>query len=243
MPRYFAQIDVPPGDADSLQRASHLLVARGIDGSIVVEEEPQSETGTTLMRGTLQLELDGPTKQEVARAAQAAYRDLRDSAQLAPDGDVPITLIPVNALLHLDLKSSTFFQTAERLFDDSSYLYSVVAVQTAFELYIEGVFEYLLSLRTPREIGSAVQEFLNRKHSLSDQRVVALLEALTGESIVTSDEWRAYRQHLKRRNKLVHDGEQIGREEAAASLTAVRDIAGEISSRVRKIQPQPARDR
>jgi hypothetical protein len=141
-------------------------------------------------------------------------------------------------LLMFDPKSGDFFQIAERLYDEGNYLYTVVAAQTAFELYMEGVFEYVLHLRSTVAIGAAVGEMI-RSYNLDDKRVRSLWQGFTGHKL-TEDEkaWDAYKAHLARRHGLVHRGERVTKEEAAASLTAVNELALQIAAVVIRLMPQ-----
>lgn len=238
MPRYYANIYAPYEEYEALDRAAEGLPPGPVDVPIYVIEH-QKDDASEGAEAIVEIVVDGPTDAELHRSALATYAQLRERAGLEPvDDPGPIAYFPINALLHLDPKSSRFFGFAQQLFDDGQFLYAIVAVQTAFELYLEGVYEYLLHLRTPREVGTVVQKFLTQKYSLSREEVRELLEALLGERLADSSEWHEYKQHVKRRNGIVHRGEGLGRDEAHSSLTAVQELAGVISKRVRTIMSE-----
>lgn len=237
MPRYFARVRAPYDDEAALQKGAERLPEYGFTGLVTIVQYAAPGEQYTI----IELAVDGPTTKEAVGVTRAPYAQLRTCSDLETVNDIgPIALTPINPLLHLDFKSSTFFRIAEQLFDEKQHMYTVVAVQTAFELYMEGVFEYLLSLRTPREVGTAVEKFLQQRYSLAREEVRELLEALMDEPLTQSDEWRQYKAHVKRRNDLVHRGERLSADEARASLIAVHGLAGKISWRVRTIMPKPS---
>ena len=190
-------------------------------------------------RTLVSMDLDEPTTQSVAKEAHAIYESIRRHAGLsAGTGHEQVAMSPINRLLMFDPKSGDFFQIAERLYDEGNYLYAVVAAQTAFELYMEGVFEYVLHLRSTVEIGAAIGEMI-RSYNLDDKRVRSLWEGFTGHKLTEDAKtWDAYKAHLARRHGLVHRGERVTKEEAAASLIAVNELAVQIAAVVITLMPQ-----
>ena len=186
------------------------------------------------------MDLDEVTLQTVVKTARDIYERIREQAGLPPGtGTEQVAMAPVNRLLMFDPKSGDFFQIAERLYDEGNYLYTVVAAQTAFELYMEGVFDYVLHLRSTVKIGAAIGEMI-RNYNLDDGRVRKLWEGFTGHSFTTDGKtWQAYKAHLDRRHGLVHRGERVTKEEAEASLKAVNDLAVQIAAVVIRLMPKP----
>lgn len=204
------------------------------------EEQPRPSSGEFVgTRTVLSMELDEPTTQSVLRQAHAIYERIRETAGLPPGtGHEPVAMSPMNRLLLFDPKSGDFFQIAEGLYDEGNYLYAVVAAQTAFELYMEGVFEYILHLRSTVEIGAAIGEMI-RSYNLGDKRVRSLWQGFTGHNLTANKKtWDAYKDHLERRHGLVHRGERVTKEEAKASLNAVNHLAVEIAAVVIRLMPQ-----
>lgn len=240
MPRYRTLLIAPAEDADALVEGAKAL---GDERVGFVGEEPtptlpdRKSVGT---RTVVSMDLDEVTTQTVVKTAHDIYKRIREKAGLRPGtGSEQVSMTPANRLLMFDPKSGDFFQIAERLYDEGNHLYTVVAAQTAFELYMEGVFEYVLHLRSTVEIGAAIGEMI-RNYNLDDGRVRKLWEGFTGHSF-TADEktWKAYKAHLDRQHGLVHRGERVTKDEAEASLKAVNDLAVQIAAVVIRLMPKP----
>jgi hypothetical protein len=239
MASYMVILNAPAEDYGALERGREAL---GDDRVVMIslEDEPRNASNEFIgMRTVVHMQLDEPTKMQIAREARVIYDGLRLHAGLHPGtGHEMVGMSPMNRLMHLDPKSIMFFGIAERLFDEGNYIYSVVAVQTAFELYMEGVFEYVLQLRSTAEMSGAVSELI-RNYNLDDRRIRAVWESLTGHRITASEQvWKFYKDHLERRHDLVYRGERVTRDEAAASLSAVNELATQIAIVVRRLQPQ-----
>jgi hypothetical protein len=124
------------------------------------------------------------------------------------------------------------------MYDEGNFPFAVIAIQTAFELFMEGAFDYVLQLRSTVEIGDAVAQLI-RRYNMSDDRVRSLWTSLTGHKITEpAATWKAYRDHLDRRNGLVHRGEGVTGHDAKASLDAVNDLAAEIAAVLRALMPK-----
>ena len=103
---------------------------------------------------------------------------------------------------------------------------------------MEGVFEYVLHLRSTVEIGAAIGEMI-RSYNLDDRRVRNLWEGFTGHKLTEAKRtWDAYKDHLERRHGLVHRSERVTQEEATASLNAVNELAVQIAAVVIRLMPQ-----
>lgn len=239
MPRYRTILIGPSEDADALTRGAEGLGDKRVT-LVAQEDQPRPPSGKFVgTRTVISMDLDEPTTQSVVNEAHAIYERIRRHAGLPPGtGHEPVAMSPLNRLLMFDPKSGDFFQIAERLYDEDNYLYAVVAAQTAFELYMEGVFEYVLHLRSTVQIGAAIGEMI-RSYNLDDRRVRSLWEGFTGHKLTEDKKtWNAYKAHLARRHGLVHRGERVTREEAAASLVAVNELAIQIASVVMNLMPQ-----
>lgn len=240
MPRFRTLLIAPAEDAAALMKGAEAL---GDERVTLVDEEPTPTLPlrpATGARTVVSMELDEVTTQAVVKEARAIYTRIREKAGLPPSlGSEPLTMTPMNRLLIFDPKSGDFFQIAERLYDEGNYLYTVVAAQTAFEMYMEGVFEYVLKLRSTAEIGETIGEMI-RGYNLMDSRIRKLWKGFTGHSL-TEDRstWDAYKAHLHRRHGLVHRGERVSKEEAEASLKAVNDLAVQIAAVVIRLMPRP----
>jgi hypothetical protein len=239
MPRYRTILVAPVEDADALMTGADALGDERVT-LVAKEDQPRPSSGEFVgTRTVVSMDLDGPTTQSIVKEAHAIYERIRRHAALPPGtGHEQVAMSPMNRLLMFDPKSGDFFQIAERLYDEANYLYTVVAAQTAFELYMEGVFEHVLHLRSTVDIGAAIGEMI-RSYNLDDKRIRSLWEGFTGHKLTEDDKaWNAYKAHLARRHGLVHRGERVTKEEAAASLIAVNELAVQIAAVVIKLMPQ-----
>lgn len=245
MARYMVILNAPPDDYEALDKAREVMKDERVFMISFEDELAPALDEFVEKRSVVHMQLDEPTRKQAVIQARTIYDGLRLHAGLLPStGKEMVGLSPMNPLMHLDPRSISFFGIAEQLFDDGNYLYAIVAVQTGFELYVEGVFDYILHLRSTAEMGGAVRELI-RNYNLDDRRIRAVWESLTRHRITASDSiWKAYKDHLERRHNLVHRGELTTKDEAAASLNAVNALASEIAVVVRRLTPtapRPAR--
>jgi hypothetical protein len=102
------------------------------------------------------------------------------------------------------------------------YDWAVVRAQTAAELGLRAAFEVIAASLLDQD--EPVTNLFARPPSLADRRSRALVQTLTGVAIHTEPWWRDYRAHLTRRNDIVHDALVVSKDEANASLGAVRSL-------------------
>lgn len=238
MPRYRTIVVASAADFDALTRGADAL---GDERVILVAHEDTPRAASDEHYGTrtvVSMELDEVTTHAVSKEAHAIYERIRHCSGLpAGTGAEPVAMTPMNRLLMFDPKSSEFFRIAENLYDNGDYLYAVVAAQTAFELHMEGVFEYILHLRGTVQISAAVGDLI-RSYNLDDPKVRKVWEAFTGHKLTEDAKtWTVYKAHLERRHGLVHRGERVSKEEATASLRAVNELATQISAVVLRLMP------
>jgi hypothetical protein len=63
-----------------------------------------------------------------------------------------------------------------------------------------------------------------RTYALGDDRSRLLWKELTRDDITQAPCWREYKQHVARRNNILHRGVGASRDEASASLAAVKQM-------------------
>ena len=112
---------------------------------------------------------------------------------------------------------------------------AVVIAQTVIEASVEFAFMILFFLNVPRS-GETMRALLPDR-TFMDRATRTLWTDLTYDDITKpADEWKAYHQHIERRNKVAHGGavfssdpsEDVTEEEAKASLQAVRAMRDHI---------------
>ena len=243
MPTYVVIFTAPYSEADALEGESEALGDSRVTMIAKKEELAVGSAEIMTANATVHMEIDAPTAGSGAKQAREIYVALRQGAGLEPPtGFEPVAVVRKNPLLFLHPRSSTFFGAAERLFNEGFGFAAVVAIQTAFELFMEGAFDYALQLRSTPEVGSAVARLI-RHYNMNDKRVRALWKSLTGHSITEpAKTWEAYAAHLDRRDALVHQGEGLSLNDAADSLNAVNELADRVAAVLRGLQPQNPED-
>jgi hypothetical protein len=110
-------------------------------------------------------------------------------------------------------------QRAKKLQEDGVPGLAVVVAQSAVEVLVRQVISERLQAR---EIGGLREYIIGgiRTHNLIDNRIRKLWLELTGDDVDRAAAWAGYRAHLKRRNEVVHQGEDISADEADSSLAA-----------------------
>ena len=115
-------------------------------------------------------------------------------------------------------------RTARDLLDRGDYQFTVVAAQTACEVYVEVALSELLRRRPEfGPLGEVIPDLLT-SYSLMDGRGRRVFAALTGHRVSDADFWPNYRLHVERRNRVVHRGDPVTRDEAFGSLGAVESL-------------------
>ncbi|MBS1870379.1 MAG: hypothetical protein JSS99_12025 [Actinobacteria bacterium] len=92
---------------------------------------------------------------------------------------------------------------------------AVVRIQTACELHIAEAVGRLLAEHPSRLEAS---KLIRRPMTLRDERSRAVMHLLTGRRIEQEPWWPEYRQHLDRRNAVVHDGVAVTYEDSVRSI-------------------------
>lgn len=97
---------------------------------------------------------------------------------------------------------------------------AVLRAQAACEVYARKVLDDLLERRGGSELAKAVKP----SATLNDRRSQGLFHLLTNEWITDQEWWDAYREHLERRNNIVHAGAVVTSDQAHASLDAADEF-------------------
>jgi len=95
---------------------------------------------------------------------------------------------------------------------------AVIVAQTACEVATENVLSGLLQHhRLPAVFEPWVKDGI-RRGDISDRRVLSLYRALSGDDSITKEPfWEPYRKHVNARNRVVHQGAHVSRQEASDS--------------------------
>jgi hypothetical protein len=109
---------------------------------------------------------------------------------------------------------------------------AVVVAQTACEVFTELAVSRLLERNRLGGLGRILSDSV-RVWSLADDRGgQRIFNELTGSQIQQQNEWwRAYKEHLGRRHRVIHGGARVSSDEAHASLAATESSLGYVARR------------
>ncbi len=235
---YWISIAVPDEDAGALERALDGRRARPgwILASLVTKDPPDGFA-------ELQFEVVAETDDGALRRGLEEYRDLRLDAGLPPHDPPYSSLQPPWPGRQPQLRDQARLERAQDLLDRGEWDLAVVVAQTAVEVLIAQVISDRL-----RAIGDHLEENqlprlrtnLTRNiktYSLNDDPTRQLWDDLMQDMITNVDAWGGYKDHVKRRHGIVHQGVEVSRLQAAASLEAARAMIEHVRSRQRATMP------
>lgn len=100
---------------------------------------------------------------------------------------------------------------------------AVIVAQTACEVCTERAFDVLFRKRGAEWIRDSIFSS-SSSYNLISPRVQKPYTALSGDKIQTAPFWNDYKDHVDRRNKVVHKARGVGSHEATASIEAATKL-------------------
>ena len=82
---------------------------------------------------------------------------------------------------------------------------------------------WVITKRSLTDIEEALDDLLPN-YNLGNEKVRKLYVALSGDKVHEAKFWSAFQEHVTRRNKVVHEGKEVTRDEAEASLMAATEL-------------------
>jgi uncharacterized protein YutE (UPF0331/DUF86 family) len=148
-----------------------------------------------------------------------ARQPQRVSITPAVERDTAMPMVAIGGRpYHRDL-----LERAYRLKDDGDFELAVVAAQIACELLTERVFSVVLAAEALESLEDPLSKLV-RGFNLADDRVRDLYVGLSGDRVQDQTFWREYKEHVKRRNKVVHSGKRVDVDGASKSVQAAADL-------------------
>jgi hypothetical protein len=161
--------------------------------------------------------------------AQALASRVRRAARL-PDAVLPVAWVA--PLLDDDVSSHRFLDEAITLLESEQFEMAVVAAHVHFELQVRTLLRRALE----RDVQRWAERLLKTRGvaTLGNDQSLATVELLLGDDVTQAPAWPAFKAHLARRNGIVHEGQVVGRKEAAASIAVVRELWIRLSDAARQ---------
>ena len=119
--------------------------------------------------------------------------------------------------------------TAEGLFKEGQYSVAVVVAHMACEIATERAMAEGFRTRNIADLEEPVEEMLNG-YNLANDRLRKLYIALTGDEIHLQSFWSKFRESATRRNRIMHAGTIVSKEEADESLRATSALVEHLIS-------------
>lgn len=116
----------------------------------------------------------------------------------------------------------------------ADFAIAVVTAHMAAEIVTEQTFGALLEHRRVGELDAALGDLLP-SYSLGNEKVQAVYEALSGDSVGQAPFWQRFKEHAVRRNRVIHERRRVSADEARASITAVEDLASHLRAMVARL--------
>jgi hypothetical protein len=216
---YWMSIGVPEADADALDRVIGERRSDSIDS--LITKEPSDGFAEVM------LEVVAETDQGAVRRGLDEYRDLRVAASLEPTDPPYFTLHPPWPGRQPQHHHLVLLELARLLQEHREWDLAIVVAQTAFEVRAAQVVYERLEARDIGGLRAHITSHI-RTYSLVDDRTQKLWQELTEDAIKQAGCWAQYRDHVGRRNAVVHQGVDVNEAEAAASLGAVEAMIAHV---------------
>lgn len=169
---------------------------------------------------SLKLELQAANAVDAKERASGLLHRARRAAGL-PDA-IP-SIAWVTPLTEDNSSSARFLEKAEELLDDEDELdMAVVAAQIHLEVQVRTLIAHAAEADGPEWVDVLMET--KGLGNLNNKQVQAMIKALLGVDVVEAPEWEAYKRHNVIRNGIVHEGQDVQQEEAAASVAAIRGL-------------------
>lgn len=216
---FSVSMEVPEEDISSLERAlRERRIETGTIGPLIM---PGSEDAPA----ELLLDVNAQNARDAVDRAEAEYRDLRREADLPEADPILRTLYPPWPEVQRPAQARHRFllQRANELLDQAVLDGAVVVAQSAVEVLVARVIGQRLQRQDLGPLRSYILSGV-RKHNLNDDLTRVLWLALTGDTINQAEFWKRYKDHLTRRNAIVHRGGDVSDTDAAESVNVAETI-------------------
>lgn len=111
---------------------------------------------------------------------------------------------------------------------------AIIVAQTACEVCTERAFDVLFRKGGVEWLRDSIFH-KSSNYNLVSSKAQKLYTALSGDKIQAAPFWNAYKEHVERRNKIVHRARGAGQEEANASIEAVTRLMEHLEQAVPEV--------
>lgn len=147
--------------------------------------------------------------------------DIQDSYHTMSSGQVTLTVYrSVEQLLSL----------SRSLIEDGESSVATILLHTAAEIAAESCYSAALSASGLERIETPLSKFVS-SYNLANERNRNLYNALANDEIQGCVHWADFKESAKRRNRIVHSGLVVTRDDAESSFTAASEVIAHLRAR------------
>jgi hypothetical protein len=185
-------------------------------GSIIEHEAPEE-------RFEVVFELSQGTAEEIFAEARRRYEAICARAGIRVPDPLELHASGFEVFLEHQRRDSELLDRGDELFAQKHYDLAVIVAQTACEVLVADAMRSLLEGQASEDLLGWLMSGVS-SYTLIDDSTRKLWNKLTDTEIQTEGWWENYREHVKRRNKIVHAGERVDADAARSSLAAAREL-------------------
>lgn len=202
----------------------------GPDGYVLINA-PVNPNGEPIPGGepSLEIYVEAVDLDAVQREAERLYGLMRQEGGLPPKAPRVIGLFGTDGR---DPPWLFFFDEANAMLEQQRYEAAVVTAQVACEIEVRAAVEE--AAQAPE--GSLARMAIDapRSYSLIDRRAREIFKVVLEVSPTSEPFWEGYRDHVGRRNNVLHAGARVTRDDAVASVSTAEDMVDWVQAARRK---------
>lgn len=177
-------------------------------------------------------ELEATGFDDAEERAKGAVHRMRRAARLPDASHAVVWLAPLG-----DDESSQYLEQAKELFQDERYGLAVVAAQIHFEAQLTALLRETAGEQPLRWVARLLKD--KRIAELNRDVSFATIEVLLGVDVTQIAEWSRFRDHIERRNDVVHKGQAVERHHAEESIRVVQQLWARLAEAAREQRGEP----
>ncbi len=168
---------------------------------------------------TIEITVEAPDLEAAQAKAEDVYREIRKVGGLPAR---PSRVLGLFSDPGSDPPWLFFFDEAQEMLEQRRHEAAVVAAQVSCEIEIRAAIEDVVDAPEGSLARMAIEA--PNSYSLLDRRARDIFEKVLGISPAFESFWQDYRDHVARRNNVLHNGARITREDAIASVRTAEEI-------------------
>lgn len=183
---------------------------------------------------SITFELEAGSFDDAEEKAHGAVHRMRRAARLSDASCAVVWLAPLGD----DDASSQYLEHAKELVHEERYGLAVVAAQIHFESQLTALLREAAGDQPLRWVVRLLKD--KRIAELKRDVSFATLEVLLGVDVTQAAEWGRFRDHVERRNDVIHKGQTVDKHHAEDSVRVVQQLWARLAEAAREHQEAAA---